>query len=69
MFIRNIELENPFVIIDENITEAAPQFTLIEEYDIDIKAGANRTRCWPTFLPFTHVGQTKKLSKQTGPTC
>ena len=30
-FIRNIELEeNPFVITDENITEAAPLFTLID---------------------------------------
>ena len=28
--------EYPFVITDENITEAAPQFTLIEEDVIDI---------------------------------
>ena len=28
--------ENPFVITDEDITEAAPKFTLIEEDDIDI---------------------------------
>ena len=33
-FIR--KYENPFVITDEDITEAAPQFTLIEEDDIDI---------------------------------
>ena len=26
----------PFVITDDDITEAAPQFTLIEEDDIDI---------------------------------
>ena len=27
--------ENPFVITDKDITEAAPQFTLIEEDDVD----------------------------------
>ena len=29
--------ENPFVITDKGTIEAAPQFTLIEEDDIDIK--------------------------------
>ena len=33
-FIR--KYENPFVITDEDITEAAPQFTLMEKDDIDI---------------------------------
>ena len=29
--------ENPFVITDKDITEAAPQFTLIEKDDINVE--------------------------------